>query len=316
MKKTQRTDPHRPGAIVPGEYEYVFSYSGATMSGGHPIPSWGVNCEMDRRTETKTPEGKTVITNGKHNLNGLCCIIGMGVAGHRFAEQGCTCQCSICGTAYVYGDVWKHLPSGEHIHVGHNCADKYSMLADRSKFELGRMRREAAAAVQIQKARNDEERKEFLDAHPGLEADLAIEHRIITDIAQKFVQYRSLSDKQIAFVHKLAEEVRNPAPPKPEEQHVPAPEGRLMVRGVVLSVKSYASDYGDTLKMLVKVTTPAGIWLAWGTVPSALLSGEGALRGSEVEFSAELRRGKDAHFALYKRPTQASIVSQVVDHMV
>ncbi len=44
-----RTDPHRPGAIIATDYEQVLYYSLATTQDGWPIPSIGVNCELDGR---------------------------------------------------------------------------------------------------------------------------------------------------------------------------------------------------------------------------------------------------------------------------
>lgn len=92
--------------------------------------------------------------------------------------------------------------------------------------------------------------------------------------------------------------------------YILAPTGRQTFRGVV-STKSQEGGYGVEYKMTVKVTTAEGTWLAWGTIPSALLEsvpvGERGriytLRGLEVEITATLQRGKDEHFAIAKRPT-------------
>jgi hypothetical protein len=129
----------------------------------------------------------------------------------------------------------------------------------------------------------------------------------VRDIKAKFVQYRSLSEKQIALVHKLAHEVANPAP---AEVHVPAPEGRrITFRGVLVSIKQpdpYEYGFAST-KCTVKVTTPNGTWLAWGTIPQGCYDYDGertdrGLIGCEVEITATLKRGRDAHFALMSRP--------------
>jgi hypothetical protein len=140
-------------------------------------------------------------------------------------------------------------------------------------------------------------------------------------MAQRFKTSCQLSDKQVAFALKLADEVRNPPP---AERHVAAPieEGRQVVRGRVVSLKVHEGHYGDTLKMTVKIETPDGSWLVWGTCPSAiagdhLTDGDvnapremvaGVERGDEVEFSAKLKPGRDEHFALFSRPTKATIV--------
>lgn len=298
-----RTDPHRPGSIVPAEYTYVMSYALPTMAGGFvPVPGFRYDCVLDHAHERN---GKTIM--GEHDGSGRCCARAHRNSGALYAELGGIANCTICGARYGMGDIWLHVPSGEHIHLGHTCADKYEMLADRSQVELEMGRRKAAAAVQVKKTLNTEEREAFLAKHDGLAEDLVVDHRIINEIAGRFQQYRTLSEKQIALVRKLADEVRNP---KPEEKHVPAPEGRVEVEGLVVSVKSYDSDYGVTVKMVVKVATPDGSWLVYVTVPSGL-SGDSAdgLKGCTVRFSATLKRGRDAHFALGKRPTKASIVN-------
>lgn len=315
MAKTQRTDPHRPGAIIPAEYDFVLSYSLASSSGGYPVPAIGMNCEIERATwlEGKTPGDRQLLKRGEHDAHGRCCVIGLRQSGAKFAATGGAGKCSVCGACYIYGDVWRHEPTGEHIHIGHDCAEKYRMLTDRSAFELSLGRARQAAAVQVIKQQNAEERAAFLAKHPGLEADLEVEHRIIADIRARFQQYRTMSDKQVALVRKLANEVRNPRV-REEEKHVPAPTGRVKFQGVVVSSKSVENDWGGALKIIVKVSTPDGVWLAWLTCPQQILNEVadrgvmcstgtvGAVRGCEVEVTATLTPGRDAHFAFGKRP--------------
>ncbi len=68
-------------------------------------------------------------------------------------------------------------------------------------------------------------------------------------------------------------------------------------------------------KGTIKVHTDAGVWLAWGTLPAALLDAQPSV-GDVVEFTATLKRGRDAHFALYSRPTGGEIVSRRADREV
>ena len=298
---TKRTDPHRKGAIIPAEYTHVLSYNGPTTQEGRPVPSFGVNCELDRRVVDK--DGK-LIKNGEHDPDGRCCYIGLlHIAKVKFAKHGGNGQCTACGTHFVYGEVWQHIPTGEHINVGHICGQKYGLMVDRSAFELEAGRRRAAAAMQIQREQNKEEREAFLAEHPGLAEALETDHHIVQDIKANFAHFRSLSDKQIALVLKLANEVANP---KPEEAHVPAPEGKQTFQGRVVAVKLQEGYYGDSLKATVKVDTPDGSWVAWGTAPKLLLDlacDHGGLRGCKVEITATLTRSdRDEHFAFMKRP--------------
>lgn len=276
MRPPKRTDCHRPGAIIPADYEFVFSYSLATTQNGWPIPAMGINCEIERRTTDA--DGTT--HNGQHSPDGRCCVIGLrAVAKATFAATGGTGKCSVCGANYVYGDVWRHK-GGEHIHIGHDCADKYALLADRSEWELANGRARQAAAVALLKSQRAEERADFLAAHPGLAEDLEVDHPIVQDIAARFRTTASLSDKQVALVRKLADQIRNPPPP---ETYVNAPTGKVTFRGTVVSVKDQETQYGDTTRITVKVTTDAGVWLAWGTCPAKMIDEARVLASDRYE---------------------------------
>jgi len=101
-------------------------------------------------------------------------------------------------------------------------------------------------------------------------------------------------------VFKLAAEARAPKPEKRPEVNVPAPTGRTTFRGVIVSVKTHESAFGVTLKCTVKVTTPEGVWLAWGTLPKDIPAD--VERGTSVEITATLSAGREPHFAFFKRP--------------
>lgn len=269
-RQSSRTDPHRPGAIVPGDYRPVLWYSLASVCEGVPVPAYRVDCVLDLRRVERGPNGETIrVIDGEHAEGGRCCLYGLSHILHLpFSEHGGIGRCSVCKANYIEGEVWEHVPTGEHIHVGHTCSDKYEMLADWSADELARDRLRASAARDLVREKNAQERTDFLAAHPGLAEDLAVDHDIVRDIAARFARFGEVSDKQVALVHKLAAEVRNPPP---EEVKVETPTGRVTFRGRVVSVKAYEGDWGVSMKMTVKVTTPGGVWLAWGTAPSALL---------------------------------------------
>lgn len=300
---TKRNDPHRKGAIIPGDYHHWLSYNLSTQQDGWPIPAFGVNCEIDRRTT----DTDGTVHNGQHDPDGRCCVIGaMGV--HKMAAHGGTGQCTACGAHFVYGEMWRHEPTGEMIHVGHICGEKYGLLVDRSAFELEAGRRAAAVATKLLKEQKAAERAEFLADYPGLEEALKADHYIVADIASRFRQYCSLSEKQVELVLKIADRINNPPP---AEDHVPAPEGKQTFTGTVVSAKWQESDfsrYGGCVKITVKVATTNGTWLAWGTAPAAILDAEredpdNELKGSTVEITATLTRSdRDQHFCFFKRP--------------
>lgn len=294
----KRTDPHRPGAIIPADYEYALSFNLATTDGGWPIPSFGINCELDRRHEV---DGK--IVNGKHDPDGRCCTIGLrAVGGHRHALGGGPGRCTVCGAHYIYGDAWIHVPTGEIVFLGHDCAAKYSMLADRSAHELALGRLRQAAAVQLLKAQKAEARADFLAAHPGLAEALEGDNAFLRDLKAKFTEYTELSDKQVAAALRVFAESKAP---REEEKKVPAPTGKTTFRGLVVSSKAHDTDYGTTIRVTVKVTTPDGVWLAWGTCPAAILDeclSRGGVKGAEVEITTTLEAGREPHFVFMKRP--------------
>lgn len=295
----KRTDPHRPGFIVPAHYSYVMSYALPSYSSGHPIPGFRRNCEVEFFNE------KTRV-RGEHHPSGACCVEAFRKS-HKMAIQGAPGKCSICGAQYIHGDIWRHDETGEHIHVGHNCADKYSMITDRSEYELEHDRFRAAQAVQILKLVKLEKRAAFLAKHPGLEEALNVEHYIIADIKQKFVQYTELSPKQVALVLKLAAEKTKPKVVI-EEIHIDAPVGkRVEFKGTIVGQKWVEGPWGNSIKITIKVQTQVGSWLCFGTMPhdlsEALHKSGRETRGVAVHMRATLQPGKDPHFVFMKRPT-------------
>jgi len=127
----------------------------------------------------------------------------------------------------------------------------------------------------------------------------------VRDLKDRFERWGELSTKQVALAIKIASE-----PPRPAEANVPAPvsDKRLTIEGDVVSTKIYESDFGEQLRMVVKVTTPQGVWLCFGSVPSVP---SGCVeRGDRVRFDAKLQAGRDAHFAFFKRPTKATLLAK------
>lgn len=131
-----------------------------------------------------------------------------------------------------------------------------------------------------------------------------------------------------------------------EETRVDVPEGDgLIVEGRIVSLREKVTDWGTTLKMTVKVTTPEGVYLVWGTRPRALDGVYGCLTcgsttsdhngwvhapgcadrggqaagfigsaevGDVVRFTANVTRGdRDPSFGFFHRPRKASVVAQV-----
>ena len=85
------------------------------------------------------------------------------------------------------------------------------------------------------------------------------------------------------------------------EASSPVVEGRGVISGTILSLKVVSSQYGETLKMLVK--DDRGFKL-FGTVPAAIDDVE---KGDRVTFTARAEASKDDdRFGFYSRPSKAS----------
>jgi len=309
MKTTVRTDIHRKSALIPAHYEHVLSYNLATRSEGMSIPSFGVDCHFDRAVYDGNGR---MIRVGEHDTDGKCCLVGMQTIAHvKWAEHGGTGRCTACGASFIYGEVWKHIETGDHIHTGHQCADNYNLLHDRSEFEIRAGRAKQAVITRLVRQKNDEARKEFLEQHVGLEDALETDHYIVKDIKYRFVKYCNISEKQIALVMKLYNESKDKSVVE-EETYVPAPEGRTTFSGTIVKAEWRDDPYhygNGSIKMTVKVVTDDGVWIAWGTCPAAISDAMYAqgkycedYRGTEVEITATLKQSDKPHFAFFKRP--------------
>lgn len=273
-----RTDIHRPSAIKVEDYQSIgYVYLWPAQYDDIGFAQW--NRDERERIEEQ------VQANGWHWSN---------------HEHGGTC--GICGATARFVGVFVHVPTGEVIYVGHECAESVEMgngdafrtLMKRIHAAQERHRNIAAARTQS-----------VAYGIPALECG-QFSHDILRDMWGKLVQYGSLSDKQIAFASRLIAEAKAPKA-APVAESVPtedAPEGRTVVTGTVLGKKTVESPYGDTVKMLVQ--SEAG-WKVWSTLPASLSE---ASKGARVQFTATLKRSdKDRYFAYASRPTMGKMLS-------
>jgi hypothetical protein len=304
-----RTDPHRPGAIVPQDYQEVLWFD----CGGGDEPSYGVNCMkpvFDWFSLQAIP-GATA-----HRADGTCCVLGLREAGRKFANTGRehgAGKCTVCGAYFRYGFVWEHLPTGELIYVGHDCADNYGLVASHMSRAQWKQYQEALGrkrAIAAKEHKRATARDKFIAANDLASVfEVRDQHNILADMYNRLHQWGSLSEKQVAFARKLADEVRNPKP-KVEEVKVAAPSGRVTFTGTIVSCKwQEGYTYGDAGRAVctVKVTTPEGIWLAWGTLPSAVDGNCDEQRGRTITLTGTLSAGNEPHFAFFKRPTLVDV---------
>lgn len=277
----KRSDPHRPGAIIPAHYEHWTDYSLPSSSSGYPMPRMGIDCS-DPVPQFDARGMNTGYNTPRCHDTGRCCVASAERHARRdgHAVFGVAGKCGVCGAHFVHGSTFKH-ENGEIVHMGHDCADKYELMYDLSARELERGRVFAAHGKAIARSKNESQRRAFLDAHPGLEAALALgkpqgqgtrNEAILDDMAGRFTTWRELSEKQVAFALKLAHDIQNPVSVV-DEKHCPAPIGKgVEFEGEIVSCKITDGFMGaSTYKMTIKVTTPDGAtWLAYGTCPSSL----------------------------------------------
>lgn len=265
----------------------------------------------------------------KHDMNELAETLGEDTFKELLEKSG---RCQSCGTVYNHGMVVDG-PQGL-LTVGHICGTEYFGLS--SVYEL-----RARAAAKI-KERNERRREAeaFIAEHNLAEV---FEHTFLGDpidkpedgdyysgyaagttfdIRRKLLQYGSLSDAQVALLHKLhAEHHARQAERAAEPATVAIPseylDGRVTISGTVLSVKFQEGPYGTTQKMLVAVDTDGGRFKLWGSVPSGLdtydhETGQAKFvkRGDKVQFDAKVEVSKsDETFGYFSRPTKAKWIN-------
>lgn len=295
-----RTDIHRPAAINPAEYDFI----AVVYHGNNDLDSILANADARQAINNHMK-----ITGGKYSQH----------------EHGGSCH--VCGAHAVYLATFYHAPSNTYIKTGEDCAGKLEMEAD-----FNSMRR---AIGNAREALAGKKKAKAILADAGLDAAWTVyeadlpegsnavtgkgcwEELTIKDIVGKLVKYGSVSDKQLGFVRTLVERIpqRAALEAKRAEEKANAancPTGRVEVTGTVLKTEYYDSNYGETLKMVVKDDSG---FLVFGTVPSSLqlvTVGEvqrGLEKGNRVKFTANVTPGdRDPKFGFYKRPTKASIL--------
>ena len=274
---TTRQDPHSPRNLDPRAYSFVgVIYYGTDVD--------LINCaDNDRCT----------------------------AALKRSAWSGHTdCQCDHCGSRYMYGCVFQHKPTGEHIAVGHVCADDaFDGLTSAIDFQMKRVKKQVAAARKTDRARKAA--AEFVAKHEGLKEAFEVDHHIINDIESRLRQWGSISDKQVELVFKIGRQMVDREAEKAKEvaNAGPMPEGRIEIEGEVIHTKWQDNPFAygaSTLKMLVRLADGNKVW---GTMPTSLTDCD-TDKGDTVKFTATVEvSDDDKHFGFFKRPAKAERVA-------
>lgn len=231
-------------------------------------------------------------------------------------------KCGHCGNTNVrYIVAVEHMPTGKNVVFGSDCVLRLN-FANHSEFKAAQVR--ARAEQGNARLAVYAKRVAFLAANPELATVLAnvdapvhAKNSFAHDVVNKLNQYGELSPRQIeCLIESLARDVewentrasRAAAEEARKATALPAPTGRVQVTGTVVMTKSYDSDYGVTLKMLVLLDTGAKVFCS---VPSDLDCCEvGTLKGKRVQFTATFTPDKnDALFAFGKRPAKATVLT-------
>jgi hypothetical protein len=284
---TKRTDIHRPSAINPKGYTFVAcDYFGPGLDSIGFLPD---------RERFRAHQQRTGGTYSGHTHGGTC---------------------GICGAHALYVARFHHAESNTYITTGLDCANKLE-IGDPVYFRGFRERVRAGIEARAGKAKA----QRFL-ASVGLEEAWAIwvsgseglprPAFLIVDIIGKLIRYGSISEKQVEFLRKLLLDVKDAeviaarrAAETAAAAPVPVTNERIEVVGEILSSKVVDSDFGSTLKILVK---HASGFKVWGTAPLSLESTE---KGTVIAFSARVQpSADDPKFGFFSRPTKARVVAQ------
>jgi len=226
-------------------------------------------------------------------------------------------HCTHCGNGMVrYIAAVRHIPTGQNVVFGSSCVARLN-FKNRDDFKAAQVRaraeqRSARMAVYATRVRflEQPENAEFKAALEDINHEAHARNGFARDIVAKFNQYGSVSARQIeCFISSLKRDHEYVARKAAEAQEVkgPVPSGRVEFNCEVLSTKLQFSQYGETVKMLVKLENNSRVWV---TVPSAC--GGSAVRGAKLRIRATVEASKDdPSFGFGKRPTLLENKSEV-----
>ena len=274
-----RTDEHRPSVIVPENYQFVaYDYIGGSDLGAI----------MALKAQREILNAHMTRTNGKW-------------ANH---EHGGTCH--ICGAMATYLCIFYNEKLNDYIRTGEDCAQKLDMgyddmnpfrraISDAREAKAGKAKAQAILAdAGLSRA------WDFGPDHSDRTIEWKYEELTINDMVNKLIKYGSVSEKQIAFLHKLLAQLDNRAvlEARRQTEHDAAadcPEGRVTISGTVLTVKDVEGYAGEpATKILVQSEEGFKVW------GSRFANAE---KGQQIKFVATVTRSdKDSKFGFFKRP--------------
>jgi hypothetical protein len=281
-----RTDVHRPSAINTADYSFV-AFECIRVDGLEAC-----QIQLDNRARIRSHMERTGGSYSTHAHGG---------------------NCMVCGNANaIYTALFHHEPSNTYVRMGSECTEKVDMQLDRVAFHKFK-----DGIYQWREAQAGKRKAEAALAERGLSGAWAIftatatvgepfEERTTRDIVGKFCRYGSISEKQFAFLGRLLRQIDERSQTQERrsaEQAAATPipdamlQGRVVIRGEVVSFKTVDSPFGRSRKMLIKHQDG---WKVWGTAPSSLV----AEKGDTVAFVASIERSReDVKFGFFSRPS-------------
>lgn len=236
------------------------------------------------------------------------------------SEDQSQMRCGVCGHVLRYGGVLVDLELRDGVMVGFDCLETYERVTEGLVDARFRARNAAARAF------GDKNYADFCAENDGLDEAFktAGDNSTALDIYHKLRKYGSISEKQVALVHKIAQGTIDYQARVEERERIAAaapdaPSGKQTVSGTVVSLKSQETYFGGvrqySLKMLV--VSDEG-WKVWATVPASLadipikdetgyvMGSRCVDSGEHITFDVTLEPSPDdKKFAFGKRPTKA-----------
>ena len=223
-------------------------------------------------------------------------------------------RCVHCGNTNVRWITAVQHTSGDVVVFGADCTARLH-FADKVSFKLALLKSRAEARTERFKIWTA--REAYLAKHPEIANAIAhldepqhSKNTFVQDVIAKLDKFGYLSDRQAECIVSSMQKDNDRAAQRATEAlepKAPAPVGRVEVTGEVLSTKEQVSDFGVTLKMLLKLDTGARVWV---TVPSKY----DVNRGDTVTIRATFEVSKDdPSFAFGKRPTMLTHTPATVD---
>ncbi len=287
----QRTDIHRPSAIVTADYDFIgFEY---TARSGDPIGD--ALFLQEQRANIR-----------RH----------MEVTGGTWSTHAHGGSCHVCGAHAIYTVLFWHRPSNSYVRTGGDCAQHIDNVDDTAFRSKCREAIEAKAGKgKAQAILGDAGLLRAWDICQ-LDGDALIElgavkdatpsrdFYTLRDMVSKLTKYGSSSEKQINYMHVLVKKIDGQKALEvkwaaEKDAADPCPTGKVTITGKVLKTEFRETQWGGSMKATIKAD--AG-FIVWGTMPSA----QDWKRGDHVTFIATITvSDRDPKFGFYKSPSKA-----------